>query len=462
MFLLPFAKAILAPYQDSSITYLISENFEGTGKPEVPAGFTSDWPTPTAGRIEYDVTTNPLEGSQSAVVNLPSTSEISIYTPHYTGSAETMYAAFQVQMKSYPTGVYSAFLWYSASVQQAAPTVNTSGQVRSGVVGGITGPYLTHAVIPTGSGQWAYVKFRYARGSGSNAESQVWITDTTSSWGPTSSLSYGGTNTNYPTRFFMARMPSASFATGSEAWIKVDQFRMSTSDIPISAMAGTKYYAPIAMVYSSSMGSLSMNSGAAVSTSLLIPQADNSILLTTVGAWKGTTLPIWVAPKYNGLPMTQSVLYYYTGSAASSREGVGVYYVMGPQSGSASLNVTSSTATLQIGISSVVMSNVDQSNPFENMWVSSSTGLGANQTGSLSVTSSITGYPVGCFSYYERALTASANTVILSRHSSSAYYATSLISSVVPATAPTSSMLIYSTPVLDQSWGKAGNTLRRA
>jgi hypothetical protein len=196
------------------VTYVLEENFEGTG---IPSGWTAGNAT-----HDYDYTTTALQGSQSYRQTGAATSP-SLTSTTFTG-ASTMEAYTRIRFISLPTAAYRAFYLLNGTAECIRISVTATGAVEVRAGGG-TAVSTTDTMT---TGVTYHLWCRYVAGSGANAFGSVaWSTDGTR---PTSGNKYrestNGTATLNPDRI------RYGVANGNTFDVIYDRGLASTGTIP--------------------------------------------------------------------------------------------------------------------------------------------------------------------------------------------------------------------------------------
>lgn len=201
--------------------YLIEEGFEGTGLPPnftaIETGGTPDF--------DFDYTTTPLVGSQSFRMVDTTAGQEKVVVDF--GARDEVWVAFVVNAVdgipggggSYPFGFRDA----SGTEQNYLINENTPGRIKIHTDAGFT----ASSDFSFTTGGTYYVKVRYKKGTGNNAEMELWVSTSTASWGTSASSTDGDTTTQL--RYFIFD----SYNT-YDVELKVDKLVIDDADIPIT------------------------------------------------------------------------------------------------------------------------------------------------------------------------------------------------------------------------------------
>ena len=201
--------------------FIIEEGFEGTG---APTNFTQASPGTAA---NFDYSAAPLTGSQSLYITDPGGSGNANVLVDFTASAaDTMYIAFKWK----PTASIASssdIAWFqnaAANVKLGALHWRSSDQVLAVTH---TGPLsgTTTAAVTAGNTYW--IKMRYIKGTGANAQIAMWFSTDGSAWGSPIQLT-NGTQTDQAVVFKWDIFNTRNFD------MVVDSVRIDTDDIAIT------------------------------------------------------------------------------------------------------------------------------------------------------------------------------------------------------------------------------------
>lgn len=187
-------------------TFLINETFEGTGTP-------TDWFT---GGADFDSTTSPLAGAQSARAD---TGEI-IKAPSMNEG--TYYGKFLFRTNGF-TDVSNIMEVNDGSSSIFRILIETDGTVT---IDTMVGPTAT-TVATMAANTLYYVWFLYQKGSGSNGVYRVWFNTVNTKPADGSNNSAGGTDMTHTTNFVDWYM-----SLGGSATIDFDNVQGATTAIP--------------------------------------------------------------------------------------------------------------------------------------------------------------------------------------------------------------------------------------
>lgn len=202
--------------------YLAAFDFEETGTP------TGTWSTGGAGgTISYDHTADPLEGAESLTVE---NAGADAYASLNLGSGYAeLYVAVKVQVSGTPSAQDKILIMATSGASQRGYAMLTTGnKIDGGVSGGSDTTASTVGIPTTG---YVSMMIRYKKGTGTDAEVEVWVTDNTTSWGtPTSSSNGTGTDDVQIVRFWSDSNLGSGFVS------KFDKVFISQEYVPITAM----------------------------------------------------------------------------------------------------------------------------------------------------------------------------------------------------------------------------------
>ena len=195
-------------------SYIISENFEGTG---IPTG----WGTGT-GTPDYDYTTSPMEGAQGLRLDASSADQSSV-SPTNTAAAE-VWIYYRLRVDVLPASSREAVRLRNAGTSIARVFITTSGQMqfRHGTVSVSTVGVMAPA---TDYHCWLH----YLAGSGANGVADWgFSTDGTE---PTSGNNFGSTASGDATGSIDNFQFFADFASATGPIQVFDKFRYDDADI---------------------------------------------------------------------------------------------------------------------------------------------------------------------------------------------------------------------------------------
>lgn len=143
-----------SPPEASPATYLVEENFEGTG---APAGWTT---TGTAQAINWDDTTpTPLQGSQSAYLFADTSADTTMVTPTFADTTD-MHFYLQIYITTLPSTGRNLIQARNATTLHENFLINSAGSLL------ITGGSATVNSLSTG--QWYHVWGGYNASTGAS------------------------------------------------------------------------------------------------------------------------------------------------------------------------------------------------------------------------------------------------------------------------------------------------------
>lgn len=197
-----------------SVTYLINEDFEGTG---TPSGWTMEGGT----IVNYDYTSTVLAGSQSFFLDYATGGDLSAITPSFTGAGD-IYIGFMLRASAMPSAADAEFIYIrnAADANQGFFKVGSDGHITVSLPG--VGGESSGAGIVSTSGT-TYIKIRYQKGTGSNGIITGYTSSNGTSWTQSAQLT-GGTGTTNIT-YIRLIVPFGD----PQAWI-IDNFKVATSD----------------------------------------------------------------------------------------------------------------------------------------------------------------------------------------------------------------------------------------
>jgi hypothetical protein len=170
-------------------TYLVSEDFEGTG---TPAGWTDD--TTSGGTIDHDYATSPapLVGSQSVQIDATTTGHIN--TSKTFAAQSTVECYVQIYMDNAGVGGVTSTarlvgFWGSSGATEVGTLRYDSSNLRFNIICGST---VVSGTIGSHYDTLYHVWLRYVKGTGANATLEAYISTTgTKPGSPTISTSAG-------------------------------------------------------------------------------------------------------------------------------------------------------------------------------------------------------------------------------------------------------------------------------
>ena len=196
-------------------TYLLNENFEGTGTP-------SGWTVSSGAKVDFDYATSPapLSGAQSLQVQ-----------------STDNYARFDFTAQS---EVWGKFIWRSPSTLGTDKIMafrdSSGAEIFKAQITGV-GTYYFQAVCGTGTADTAaaistdttyYVWVYYKSGSGANAGYRIWFSTTDSKPADGSTSSAGDTNGSRTTNAERIYLTSANLSNN----YLFDDAKVAASAIP--------------------------------------------------------------------------------------------------------------------------------------------------------------------------------------------------------------------------------------
>lgn len=180
--------------------------------------------------VNYGYAASPLIGTYSLAITHTNAAAYTVRAPTQTALDE-VWVAFAMRVSASPSSPATfAEVLTAAASYRAYLRLSTSRLVTAHMSSGAT---LAHATaIPT-SGM-AYVKLRYKKGTGANAEVELWVmTDPSAGWGGGISRTDGTQTDQVAMWHFYNHM---SFGSGKIAYY--DQLVWSSEDIPASYFIG--------------------------------------------------------------------------------------------------------------------------------------------------------------------------------------------------------------------------------
>lgn len=193
----------------AGVGYLDEEKFEGTG---APSGWT------TGGTVNYDYTTTVLEGAQSCFI---ASSSYSNYIMKGFTASDTVYIAFKLRPLGVSPGGNTVFFEFLNGSTVLAEGFVTDSALKPGVkIGGNSS--AGNSTLTMGVNLTRYLKYRYTKGTGSNAVMTVWISTDGVTWEQSATV-LNGTSTLQADKFDIFSNPSSDYI--------VDDVRISNSDI---------------------------------------------------------------------------------------------------------------------------------------------------------------------------------------------------------------------------------------
>jgi len=198
------------PAAAGGITYLVNQNFEGTGYDN-----SETWTS--SGTVYPDYTTTPLRGSQDLrLVNADSNAKSPVVS-----SATTVYGRFMVDFAVLPAGTTRFFGLYNGATRIGEIAQQITGRI-TGVITGCTQFYAA-AGYAMSVGTPYYIWWAYTNNGGTGSTLEIWqSTDSTKPGTSIGSCANGTTSTD---------TNAVRFETNSSMDFEIDQVLMSTSVI---------------------------------------------------------------------------------------------------------------------------------------------------------------------------------------------------------------------------------------
>jgi len=166
------AEDVACEVTESAVTYLINEDFSGTGTP-------SGWVlTDTSGAFNFDATTNPfsLSGQYLSIDSAANSisKKVSIPVTNYA----TSYGVALLKVRDLTTKIAPIEI-RNSTIAMATLTIETSGKITIGTAGG-TGVLTANVEVVVGEEYW--FKWVFVTGTGSNATLTVSMSDDGVNW----------------------------------------------------------------------------------------------------------------------------------------------------------------------------------------------------------------------------------------------------------------------------------------
>ena len=158
----PIAPSVVAA--GGGATYLIDEDFEGTGKP-------TDWVDST-GAGDYDYTTGPLEGAQSLFLDGTGTTTV-VFSPTFTAQS-TLWVHFMIKWSAQSAANVTTFGIRETNTLVAYLNFRSTAETVR-VYNGTTQTATTGWVVGTTYHVW----MKYVKGTGADGITEVYRSTTT-------------------------------------------------------------------------------------------------------------------------------------------------------------------------------------------------------------------------------------------------------------------------------------------
>jgi len=206
----------------AAATYLLEEKYEGVG---IPSGH-SYVDSSGTNKVDWDDTTPTMEGSESVYVPDPGGSGQNKLNIEPGADADEMWFSVMFILADTPSAE-GKFLRWSDTAGSDVVRVGISSSNNIRIVTNLGGSVSTDVCTVT-PGTTYWIKLRAKKGTGANAEAEVWCTSTTTTWG-TSQTSTDGTWTTQLDFVEINNFYSQNYS------YNYDHLIIDTSDIPIGA-----------------------------------------------------------------------------------------------------------------------------------------------------------------------------------------------------------------------------------